>query len=200
MPSPEDYPSNAKGAKAEIAPVKFRGTVKAQKSSGFKSDTEHIGSYILYDILLPALRDLVSDIGHSTIDMAMGYDDRGSYTRSRSYSRERDRYVSYNRMYDDRARSRRDREEERYYSRKRDRDLDNIIFEYREDAEDVLDSLVDYLERYDCVTLSYFYDRCGMTVAGDFTSDDWGWTSLRDAKIRKTRRGWILDMPPVKPI
>lgn len=205
MPKVEDFPSNAIGRDRE-EPIKLRGKVESKRSirSEFiKDDAPHIGAYLLYDILLPAIRDLISDIGHSTIDMAMGYDDRGSYRRGRSsysYGRRDDHYVSYSRMYDDRDRRRRDRDDERYYERRRSRDIESIIFEYREDAEDVLDRLCDYLERYGVVPVSYFYDICGETVHGDFTKDDWGWTSLERAQIRRVRKGFIIEFPQIKPI
>ncbi len=208
MPSVEDYPSNANGVKAEVRPTDVKPIIKGsvrQKSSIFKrvkdefihEDAPTVGSYILYDILLPALRDLVSDIGHGALDAAMGTD-------SRRYSRRgggRDRsYISYDRYYDDRDRRKRDRDDERYEIRRRNRDLDEFIFERREDAEDVLDRMCDYLERYDDVPVSYFYDLCGETVPGDFTKDDWGWTSLGSAKVLRSGRGYIIDFPKVRPI
>ena len=209
MPSVEDFPSNANGSseRPKVEKPIIKGSVK-KKSSIFRSvkdefiseDAPTVGSYILYDILLPALRDLISDIGHGALDMAMGTD-----TRGRAYGR-RDRrgmgssYISYNRYYDDRERRKRDRDEERYESRRRNRDFDEFVFQYREDAEDVLDRMCDYLERFGDVPVSYFYDLCGETVPGDWTSDDWGWTNLAGTRVRSIHRGYIIDLPKVKPI
>lgn len=208
MPSVEDYPSASNGIKSEdriVDPVKMRGKVKAKRSF-FKDvkgefvseDAPNIGNYILYDILLPALRDMISDIGHGALDMAMGTDTR-RYSRDRRRD-SRDSYISYNRYYDDRDRRRRDRDEERYESRRRNHDLDDIIFDYREDAEDCLDRMCDYLERYDSVPVSYLFDICGMTVPGDFTKDDWGWYNLSKAKVIRSGGGYVIDLPKVRPI
>lgn len=205
MPSVDDYPSNANSKeqdKSEVKPI-VRGNVK-KKTSIFRSvrdefiaeDAPTVGSYLLYDILLPALKDLVLDIGHGAIDSAFG---GGGYRSSRRGSRDRS-YISYNRYYDDRDRRHRDRDEERYEARRRSRDFDEFIFDRREDAEDVLDRMCDYLERFDDVPVSYFYDLLGETVPGDFTSDDWGWTNLAGARVRKVRGGYIIDLPKVKPI
>lgn len=212
MPSVEDYPSNANGSKPiktedrVVDPVKMRGKAKTKRSflkdvrgEFVSEDAPNIGNYILYDILLPALRDMVSDIGHGALDMAMGTD-----TRRYSNSRRRDRnssYVSYNRYWDDRdydRRKHRDRDDDRY--ERRGRDIDDIIFDYREDAEDCLDRMCDYLERYESVPVSYLFDICGMTVPGDFTKDDWGWYNLSSAKVRHVRGGYIIDLPKVRPI
>lgn len=209
MPSVDDYPSNANGSKIiksddkVVDPVKMRGKVK-QKRSLFRDvkdefiseDAPTVGSYILYDILLPALRDLVSDIGHGALDAVMGTDTRRYNNRSNRNSS----YISYNRYYDDRDRRRRDRDDERYESRRRNNNLDDIIFDYREDAEDCLDRMIDYLERYDSVPVSYLYDICGMTVPGDFTKDDWGWYNLSSAKVRHVHGGYIIELPKVRPI
>lgn len=206
MPSVDEYPSNAnsKGKDRPETESVVKGTVK-KKSSIFRAvrdefiaeDAPSVGSYILYDILLPALRDLISDIGHGAIDAALNGDGRGYRSRSRNRGGS---YISYNRYYDDRDRRRRDRDEERYEARRRSRDFDEFIFERREDAEDVLDRMCDYLERFDDVPVSYFYDLLGETVPGDFTSDDWGWTNLAGARVRKVRGGYIIDLPKVKPI
>ena len=209
MPSVDDYPSNANGsteikAREKAKPV-VHGKIK-KRSSLFRNvkdefiseDAPTVGSYILYDILLPALRDLISDIGHSAIDVAMG-NERRSYGSSRRRNIGSS-YISYNRMYDDRDRRRRDRDEERYEVRRRNRDFDEFVFESRRDAEDVRDGLCDYLERYDAVPVSYFYDLCGETVPGDFTSEDWGWTNLAGLSIIRAHGGYILDLPKVRPI
>lgn len=203
MPSIDDYPSNANGVKKEEVKPVVRGNVKRKTSiwrgvrdEFISEDAPTVGSYILYDILLPALRDLISDIGHGALDMAMGTDNR------RYRSRRDDRsYISYNRYYDDRDRRKRDRDDERYEVRRRNRDFTDMVFEYREDAEDVLDRMCDYIERFGDVPVSYFFDLCGETVPGDFTKDDWGWTNLAGARVVKAgRKGYMIDFPKVRPI
>lgn len=207
LPSEEDFPNNSTGrSKVEKPekeePLALRGKAKAKhslwkdvKSEFVAEDADSVGGYILYDILFPALRDLISDIGHSFIDAAMGGGRRSYRSRDR-----RDRggsYISYNRMYDDRDDRRRRRDEDRY-DRRRDRDLDNIIFDYREDAEDCLEAMISYLERYDEVPVSYLYDKLGWTIPGAWTDDDWGWTNLSSARIRPYRGGFRLELPRVK--
>lgn len=205
MPQVEDYPSNANGAKEirvkeEVQPI-VKGKVTRKHTFGhslrdefISEDAPNVGSYILYDILFPALGDMFRDIAHGSIDMIFGGGGRGYSSRGSRYHQDRS-YISYNRMYDDRRRPKRDRDEERYVRRRADRDLDEFTFEFREDAEDVLDRMCDYIERYGDVPVSYFYDLCGETVPGDFTSDDWGWTNLSQARVSHGRRGYYIDFP-----
>ena len=209
MPSVEDYPSNANGEKPERAeretakPV-IHGKIK-KKSNIFRSvrdefiseDAPSMGAYLVHDILFPALRDLINDICHGAVDAAFG--GGGGYRGSRG-RRGGGSYISYNRYYDDRDRRKRDRDDDRYESRRRNLDLDDYIFEYRDDAEDVLDRMCDYLEKYGDVPVSYFYDLCGETVPGNWTSDDWGWTNLSGARVRGGRKGYYIDLPKIRPI
>ena len=203
MPEVNDYPSNANGiekVKGEVQPV-IKGKVSQRRSFAhglrdefISEDAPNVGSYILYDVLLPALGDLFLDVCHGSIDMIFG-GNRG-YTNRRRYNSSDRSYISYDRMYDDRRRPKRDRDEERYARRRRD--LDEFIFEYREDAEDVLDRMCDYIEKYGDVPVSYFYDLCGETVPGDFTSDDWGWTNLSQARVQRGRNGYFISFPRAK--
>ena len=206
MPTADEYPSNAVGSerpkKEHERPI-VRGSVK-KKSSIFKSvrdefiseDAPTMGEYLVHDILFPALRDLINDICHGAVDAAFG----GGGSRYRDRDRRRGgSYISYNRYYDDRtSRSRRDRDDERYEAKRMNRDVSEFIFEYRDDAEDVLDRMCDKIEDYGEVTLAYFYDITGQTIPGAWTADDWGWTNLSGARVRGVRKGYILDLPRVK--
>lgn len=210
LPSVEDYPSAAIGAKNNVVKaepperLQLKGGIRRKKSNIFREvgndlreDAPSIGEHLIYDILLPALRDLISDMGHGALDMAMGTETR---RYGRSYGR-RDSYISYDRYYDDRDRRRRDRDEdrERERNRRRNRDLSSFVFEYREDAEDALDRMCDYIERFGEVPVSYFYDICGESVPGDFTSEDWGWTNLSQARVcRDGRKGYYIDFPKAR--
>lgn len=206
MPSVDDYPSNSnrepreKRRKEDVKPV-VRGRVR-KKSSIFKTvgnyiedDMPTIGDSILNELIIPSVLDLLADICHGAIDGIFKSDGRGYYRRNRG----RDSYISYNRMYDDRRRSRRDREEERYEERRRNRDI-YYEFDYKEDADDVLDRMCDYLERFPDVPVSYFFDLIGETIPGCFTDDDWGWTDLSGVKVRRHGRKWYIDFPRIDQI
>lgn len=218
MPSADDYPSNANGTNAPAKPshevpekIQLRGKVskrshggvfKAARDEFISEDAPNVGSYILYDLLLPALKDLILDIAHGSIDMAMG--GGGGYrSRRPSYGRNDRSYISYDRYYDDRpVTRRRDRDDDTYRRRRRgERDLSEFTFEYADDAQDALDRMCDQIEEYGDVSVAYFYDICGETVPGDFTKNDWGWTNLAMAKVRgDRRRGYYIDFPRARAI
>lgn len=221
MPSVEDYPSAAIGSNEEKRPAMRSKAKVRRKQSIWKAvgdrfiseDAEYVGSSILDDILIPALRDLINDILHGAVDMTFG----GGNYRGGSYSR-RGRggrsHISYDRMYDDRRyssrRSRRDDDDydDRRSRRRRLPDCSEFVFDPRDfdrpsdakcAAEDLLDDMCDRIERYGQVDLAWFLDQIGEDLDGRWNAEDWGWTNLSGARVRgSNRNGWYIDLPDYK--
>lgn len=219
MPSVEDYPSNAIGEQKETRPATRSKSKVRHKKSIWKSvgdrfiseDAEYVGSSIVDDILVPALRDLINDILHGAIDMTFG----GGNYRGGSYSRRgRGRsHISYDRMYSDSrsSRRRRDRDEDDYddrRSRRRLPDCSEFIFDPRDydraldaqcAAEDLLDDMADRIEEYGQVDVAWFMDQVGEDIDGRWNAEDWGWTDLSGVRVRgSNRNGWYIDLPKPK--
>lgn len=213
LPSVEDYPSAAIGEKPvsdqkEIIKVKRKKSLwKEVKGEFISEDAPSVGSYLLYDILLPALRDLVSDIGHGALDMAMGTDSR-RYRRG-GRSRRDETYISYDRYWDDRPRSRRRYDDDDdYVSRRRtsrrvpsNEDLDEFVFPGKEKARRLLDEMRDHIDEYGDVSVAYLLGRIGEDIPGDFVTEDWGWYNLDSAKLKPAYGGgWHIIFPKIRPI
>ena len=215
LPSVEDFPSAAIGEdkpekkKSDVIKVRKKKSLwKEVKGEFISEDAPSVGTYLLYDILLPALRDLVSDIGHGALDMAMGTDGR----RYRGRSRRDDRsYISYDRYWDresPRRRARWEDDDDDYRGRRRtnrrvpsNEDLDEFIFDSKDKARRLLEEMQDHIEEYDDVSVGYFLDRIGESIPGDFISDDWGWYNLNNAKIKPAYGGgWHIIFPKMRPI
>ena len=75
---------------------------------------------------------------------------------------------------------------------------DDLIFENREDADEVLSTLNDLLNRYPSVSIADLKDLVGIT--GRYTDNKYGWTDIRQAYIERTRDGYILRMPKAIPL
>ena len=219
MPSIEDYPSAAIGSSEETHPsTKSRSRVRHKKSIWksvgdrfISEDAEYMGSSLLDDILIPALRDLINDILHGAIDMTFGGGNyRGSYSSRRGRGRS---HISYDRMYDDRRySSRRSRRDDDDYDERRSRrrlpDCSEFIFDPRDydrpsdakcAAEDLLDDMADRIEEYGQVDVAWFLDQVGEDVEGRWNAEDWGWTNLSGVRVRGSNRsGWYIDLPRPK--
>lgn len=160
---------------------KFGETFLSDESGG-------VGSYIFNDVLIPALKDTFVDMVEGAINMAFyGDTRRRSHGRS-SISRGRVERVSYEDRFDSRSgRRSAPRGRARY-------DMDNIRFKTRADADLTLDTLTEYLDKYDSVSVGDVYESLGIpTQANDF---HYGWYELGGAHIRKSRDGgYVLEMP-----
>lgn len=169
------------------------GSVKVRKKSHLKEaliseDASNIKSYIIIDVLIPAIKKAISDIVKNGIEMLL-YGDSGRRNGQLSPSSS----VSYRDYYD--------RRDDRYRpnpSQRQGRSIDDLVIESRGEAEEVLTRMDELLETYKMVTVADFYDLVGVTC--DYTDNNYGWTSLRSAEVVRVRDGYIIKLPRALPI
>lgn len=159
-----------------------------------ESNSENLGDFILYDILVPAVRDTLGEMGYGIVGRLFG----GGAPRARyggSVVRDKGRsYVSYNTITSDNRRDRRDVDRG---SRAR-HDFSNVIFTNKNEAEDVLFHLADDISEYGEVTVRTFYELSN--IESDYTDEAYGWTNLRDAYVDRNRNGYFIAFPPTRPL
>lgn len=153
-------------------------------------DASNVTSYIFMDILVPTIKNAISNIVTDGVDMLLFGNTRG---RRDSGTRRSSEYVSY-RSYSDRDNR---RSSDNYPSSSRF-DYDDICFRTRGDAEHVREQMLDLIDRYGVVTVSDMYDLAGQTAP--YTGNRYGWTSLRTAEACRVRDGYILKLPKAMPI
>ena len=219
----DNFPSNSRAQKPAVNSEKttedkkvervVTGKVKKQKR-GFgkkvadtlcEDDTKNVGSYIIYDVLIPAAKDMLSDMVGGGVDMLLFGERRGGRGRSSRGSGRGGGYTSYGSYYRGNDRDRgRDRDRDRDRGRDRDRDISNrgrarhefdeLVIDNRGEAEEVLSRMADFIVDYDVVTVADFYDLVGVTQS--FTDNKWGWDDLRGVKVIRARGGgYIIDLP-----
>lgn len=106
-------------------------------------------------------------------------------TISSSVSRTRVSYDSYYDHKDNRPRYSNNRRSSRL--------VDEVIFDHRDEAEDVLEAMLDAISDYGFITVGGFYDLVGVrTTPTDFK---WGWETLNSAKVVRDRDGFIIYFP-----
>jgi hypothetical protein len=185
----EDYPSNSmmkrnKGKKPKIKKITKGAIVEKKKPillRIFDDNANSVGRYIFWDVLLPAVKTTIIDVITNGIEMLV----YGEGSRPKHLKRRGDRsYVSYNSIHDERRRRNTPRTRHSF---------GEVILDSREDAETVLDTLVDYVDRYDEVTVADFYHAVGLE--SEWADNEWGWDSLGSAQVRRTREGYIIIMP-----
>lgn len=198
----EDYKPNSHKAKAEAAVAEKKvekavaGPVKVKKKSEMSKlkdifiseDAGNVKSYVIMDVLIPALKKAVSDIVTNGIDMIL-YGETGRSKRNSTASN-----VSYRSYYDR-------RDDDRRYSSNRTvsgYSYNDIILETRGEAEEVLSRLDELIETYKVATVADLYDLVGIT--GNYTDNKYGWTNIRNAEAVRVRDGYVLKLPKALPI
>lgn len=155
-------------------------------------NTDDVKGFILFDCILPAVKDTIYDTFTGALKMILFDGDAPSRSRRR---RDRDRtYISYSGISDVSARS--DRDRHRDYTRldrKAAMDFTEFIFDTRAEAEDVLAALVDLTQQYGNASVRDLYSLVGHDH--EYTNNKYGWTDLSNAYISRTRDGYIINLP-----
>jgi hypothetical protein len=185
---------NANGDTKRVQKAVVSGKVKTRKNEVRKitnlivsDNASDLKSMLVMDVLVPAIKDVVEDMFTKGVRLVL----RGE-TGSRS-KRSNGEYVSY--------RSYSDRKDDRYRdSRSRSRfDYDDLVFESRGDADAVLDQMDAIIERYGVVRVADMYDLADRSAP--YTSNDYGWTSVRHGEIVRTRDGgYVIKLPRAMPL
>lgn len=181
-----------------------RGAGAKLKEAFFGEDVQDVGDYVVYDVAIPAAKNLVFDLFKEgllgSIEMVLF----GGRTNRRNTHRHGGRsYTSYGDYFRDDGRGRgssRDRDGRRELSRtgRSRHDFDEIIFESRGEAEEVLSHMVDLIIDYGMVAVADFYDAAGITTS--FSDNDWGWTNLSSAYVSRVRGGYMINLPKTQPL
>lgn len=146
-------------------------------------DVANVKSYVFMDVIVPGIKKAVYDIVVNGLDMIM-------YGEVRNHDRRSSSKVSYSRFYDDRDRRRSDdapRARTRF-------DFEDIVFDSRGAAESVREEMLNVIDEYGFVTVADMYDMAGLDQP--YTSNKYGWTSIRSAEsVRLRDGGYILKLP-----
>ena len=172
------------------------GTVKSKKKNEIQKfadvfiseDVTNVKSYILLDVLVPAIKKAISDIVTNGIDMIL----YGESNRTKSNSAASK--VSY-RSYYERGNDKRD------YANSRTKtgyNYDDIILDNRGEAEDVLSRMNELISTYGVVSVADLYDLVGVT--GNYTDNKYGWTDIRSAQVVRIRDGYLIKLPKALPL
>lgn len=170
-----------------------KGPVKTKKPSELKKlvysfvyeDLPNIKSYILVDVLIPNAKKAISDIIKNGIDMLL----YGSTGRSRDSIAGK---ISYSGYYNGDRRDSDRRQLSNTQGRTR-YSYDDIFFDTRGEAEEVLYRMDELIEMYGSVRVADLYDLVGIT--GDYTDNKYGWKNIRNARVERTRDGYAIKLP-----
>lgn len=209
----KEFPSNSKYSSRPQRPSKKKASEEPEKKveavvtgrvitrkksfwskvrETFTGDDAHsVGAYIMYDIMIPALKNMISDmVSNGAERMLFGE------VAPRSRSRHDTGRTPYRKMFNDNPNNERRRDVSP--RSRRSRDFQEIVLEDMGEAQYVLDCLGELISSYGVATVADLYDL--VDVSPDFTDEQWGWVTIRGARAVRVRDGYLLDMPRPEPI
>jgi hypothetical protein len=197
----EDYKPNSRLSREQATQDKkidkvVTGNVTTKKKSTTKKfadvflaeDVSTAKSYILWDVLVPKVKNTIEEVLVSTVHAIFG---------GTSESRKTGSKVSYRSYYDDRNR-RNERVDNHYTRSKIGYEFDDVILESRGEAEAVLHQMDEVVSTYGVVTVADLYDMVGIT--GRYTDNKYGWTDIRSAEPIRVRDGYLIKLPKAMPL
>lgn len=184
------YPGNSDRSKErkDITPVvkariKRESTARKVVGEIIREDARTVGETVLWDVIIPTVKNLISDTVTRGIE-SMLY---GGDSRPRSKTSYSD-YSGYSRPKGsrDRPSERRDRRS----ARPAEPERNEIIFDSRSDANDVIDRMSDLIDQYGQASLADLNALIG--ASSNFIDDNWGWTDMGSFNVRQVRDGFLL--------
>lgn len=193
----ENYASKPKEASSAASDKKIvpkaNGTLKKKSEAGklagvfVSGDLASAKSYIIEDVLIPTIKNAISEMVRNGIDILLF----GETRRNNNSNKPNASRVSYNNYYNSSSRNSSGSTSNNY-------SYDDIIFPSRGDAEVVLDGLNDIIQTYGFASVADLYELANIT-AGKYTDNNYGWFEKIDILPARVPEGYILRLPRVSP-
>lgn len=204
----EDFPPNSKKSRDDKPEKKLEKVVEGPVIGRKRSFTQKLKavfiggeaktalSYIGYEVLLPALRNMVVDATTKGIER-MIYGE--AQPRRQGYTGgSRVQYNSPVQRYGMRQNTQYNNPSSARGRRTNDYEPMELIFASRDEADMVLDTMMNIVDQYEMVSVADLHELAGLPA--NHTDNKWGWLSLRGTSVRQIRGGFIIDLPPVEPL
>lgn len=162
--------------------IKKKNEIHKFASIFIPEDITDVKNYIIVDVIIPGIKKAISDV----VDALL-------FGSSSSKKTSRVDHVSYDRFSKrDDGRSRFNESKQVYLG------YNDISFPNRGEAEKVLSCMNAIMREYGMVRVADLYDLVG--VSGNYTDNDYGWTSIRSAEVVRDRGEYKIKLPRATPI
>lgn len=202
-PSEVSLPGNTDKAKEGASPEKkVIAKAKVQKKSAIKEalrtffaqDLPEIAEHLVIDVAIPAAKNAITDMVTQGIQQLL-------YGEVDTRRRPTSGYTSYS------SHSRPDRGRGYYESRRSERreprqqkptNVEDLVFDTRGDAVDILEYVAEQIEQYGQVSVADLMSSVG--IQPRYTDERWGWTTTDAFEIRQIREGWLVSADRPEPL
>ena len=193
--------SNYKGSEKQskkIATGKLKEkTFKQKVRDAFISDEVHdIKSYVVFDVIIPAVKETVRNLFVNSLDMALfGKVRQTAKTEQRGGST----YIAYDRLYRSHGGTANNPPSQQKGAPIKITDLDRVVFKDKSDAVDVLSYLLENIEEYHVASVADFISASDLPLSPIYST--WGWYDLSGAHVEEIPdgSGYFVILPrPVR--
>lgn len=194
-PQGEPRPEIQKVVKGEVI-YKKKSTWGQFKETFIASDIKGVGGYVFIAVLVPALKNMVFDVGREALGRSLFGNNIPGRPPMQNLGGSK---VTYNMMPVQRDRPfHPGMTQQSLYANPPRQSKGDIIISTRDEAELVLSQMYEILSGYGQVTVAEFNELLGM--ASTPVDVNWGWVKLAGSQIRQIREGYLLDLPPATPL
>jgi hypothetical protein len=154
------------------------------------ADNHDVGGYVFFQVVLPRLKDLIFDVGETALRRALWGDSQSGYRSSGKGG-----YTPYNTISSSGVVNKQTVQAKPTQTAASD-EFGEIVVETRGEAEQVMDSISNKIEKYGVASVSDLKAACGLT--GSFTDERFGWDTMGGTDIRRVggqHPGFLLVFP-----
>lgn len=169
----------------DISVIATPSRVKIRRSGGLANEVRKIGNSLFETIVIPALRGIVGDFFHSGIDMVM--------FRNDSVGSSHGRHTSYNKRYKTRQKPWQQNRAPRQNVQQTEEVFEDIFFDERQEAEQVLGRMMEFVHEYGQATVGDLYNMCGLSP--NYIHENWEWHDLHRCRVQYSTNGYVIDFP-----
>lgn len=202
-PTEVSLPGNSDKAKEGASPEKkVIAKAKVQKKSAIKEalrtffaqDLPEIAEHLIIDVAIPAAKNAITDMVTQGIQQLL-------YGEVDSRRRPSSGYTSYSRSsrdYNGRAYYESRRAERREPRQSKPTNVEDLVFDTRGDAVDVIEYIAETIEEYGQVSVADLMSSVG--IQPRYTDERWGWTTTDAFELRQIREGWLISADRPEPL
>lgn len=194
------------GEKEKLKPLEMKGSVNSSKKSLMRKiaesfveeDTKDIKEYIIFEKIIPGLKNLVLDALEMRFFGAVSGRSRDYRYYNNSTGGSRFDYRSrYNGGSNGRPARSTNRDSANDYQNDKV-DYRRIILDYRDDAEEVVRQMRDRIRATGSASIADLFNLLG--IPSEYTDNDWGWEHEDEINWKRISNGFLINVPNARPL
>lgn len=171
----------------QIVQTKKRSFLRQMGDILINQNDENIADYIFNNVIIPSVKNMWADALISVIELVFGT------RRPRQNGTTKTNYTAYSSSSTKQIQTSAQEPAKNTWVAVKS-SFEEVIFENRWEAEEVLDNLVAAIMEYGSVSIADYYEQ--VSLPSNFTDNKYGWTNLANAAIERVGGGYLLKLPP----